>query len=72
MTDLVLALIIPFLLMVMVTRVTFSIVGACIVTWMVCLVVLPVESWIGGIIAFISFIIGFFVAKNRLKKTPGM
>ena len=72
MADIVLALIIPFLLMVVVTRVAFSVIGASIVTWMVCLVVLPVQSWIVGIIAFISFVIGFFVSKERLKKKPGM
>ncbi|ARK32061.1 DUF2198 family protein [Halalkalibacter krulwichiae] len=74
MTDLVLALVVPFLLMVVVTRVTFSIVGACIVTLMVCWVVLPVseQPWTVGVITLLSFVLGLIIAKKRLKKKPGM
>ncbi|GAE33072.1 DUF2198 family protein [Halalkalibacter akibai] len=73
MTDIVLALIVPFLIMVVTTRVTFSLLGACIVTWMVSLVVLPVQQqpWIIGIM-IISFIAGLLVSRKRLKKKPGM
>ncbi|MFC0469924.1 DUF2198 family protein [Halalkalibacter kiskunsagensis] len=74
MMDVVLALVIPFLLMIVVTRVTFSLIGAWIVTWMIGLFVLGLhqQSWVVGIIAFISFAIGLAVARKRLMKKPGM
>ncbi|MCL7746675.1 DUF2198 family protein [Halalkalibacter alkaliphilus] len=74
MLDLVLALVIPFLLMIVVTRVTFSILGACIVTWMIVLFVLQIhqQSWFVGVLAIISFIVGLIVAKKRLTHKQGM
>ncbi|WP_332629906.1 DUF2198 family protein [Halalkalibacter flavus] len=74
MLDLVLALVIPFLLMIVVTRVTFSILGACIVTWMIVLFVLQIhqQSWFVGVLAIISFILGLIVAKKRLAHKQGM
>jgi general stress protein CsbA len=74
MMDFVLALVIPFVTMIVVTRVTFSIVGACIVTWMIILFVLQVhqQSWGVWVLAIISFILGFNLAKKRLKRKPGM
>ncbi|WP_332695388.1 DUF2198 family protein [Halalkalibacter lacteus] len=74
MMDFVLALVIPFLLMIVVTRVTFSLIGACIVTWMIGLFVLGFhqQSWIVGMIAFISFAVGLAIARKRLQKKPGM
>ncbi|KHF41269.1 DUF2198 family protein [Halalkalibacter okhensis] len=74
MLDLVLALVIPFLLMIVVTRVTFSLLGACIVTWMIVLFVLQVhqQSWFVGVLAIISFIVGLIIARKRLKLKQGM
>ena len=74
MIDIVLALVIPFLLMIVVTRVTFSLIGACIVTWMVAFFVLTIhqQSWLIGIIALLSFVGGLVVARKRLKRKPGM
>lgn len=74
MIDIVLALVIPFLLMIVVTRVTFSLVGACIVTWMVMFFVLMVhqQSWFIGVMALLSFVGGLVVARKRLKRKPGM
>ncbi len=74
MMDIVLALVIPFLLMIVVTRVTFSLIGACIVTWMVAIFVLAIheQSWLVGLIAFLSFVGGLLVARKRLKHKPGM
>ncbi|TWI59978.1 DUF2198 family protein [Halalkalibacter nanhaiisediminis] len=74
MMDIALALVIPFLLMIVVTRVTFSLIGACIVTWMVAFFVLGIheQSWMVGVVALLSFAGGLVVARKRLQRKPGM
>ncbi|NEU30201.1 DUF2198 family protein [bacterium LRH843] len=74
MSEVLLALIIPFLLMIVVTRIAFSLVGACIVTWMVGLFVLSFHEkpWFIGVIAILSFAAGLAIARKRLKHKPGM
>ncbi|MBU8908662.1 DUF2198 family protein [Desertibacillus haloalkaliphilus] len=74
MIDLLLALLLPFLLMVAVTRVTFSVYGALIVTAMVMLFAFDLyqKSIIVIIISIISLVGGWFAARKLLKKKPGM
>ncbi|MDT8858749.1 CsbA family protein [Alkalihalobacillus sp. MEB130] len=74
MMDIVLAVVIPFILMIVVTRVTFSLLGACIVTWMIVLFVLQIhqQSWYVWILTIISFLLGLWIAKKRLQHKQGM
>ncbi|GAE27132.1 hypothetical protein JCM9140_3249 [Halalkalibacter wakoensis JCM 9140] len=74
MLDVALAVVIPFLLMIVVTRVTFSIMGACIVTWMIALFVLQIHQqfWVIWLLAILSFIAGLIVARKRLAHKQGM
>lgn len=74
MIDVGLAFFAPFLLMVVVTRITFSLLGACIVTFMVLFVVLDshAQPWPIMILTLLSFAGGFAVAKKRLKRIQGM
>ncbi|MCM3491718.1 DUF2198 family protein [Alkalihalophilus marmarensis] len=74
MSEILLALFAPFLLMVITTRVTFSLVGASIVTWMVILSVISVydKPWWLLLLAIPSFAAGVLIAKKVLIKRPGM
>ncbi|GAE31575.1 DUF2198 family protein [Alkalihalobacillus hemicellulosilyticus] len=71
--DVLFVLVVPFLLMVIVTRVTFSLVGATIVTLMIAFVLGVHEQpfWLIGL-AIGSFVVGLLVAKKVLKRKPGM
>ena len=74
MLDIWLAVVLPFLLMVGGTRVTFSVLGASIVTCMVLLFALQFyeKPWYVIVIALISFTLGFVMARSVLKRKPGM
>jgi general stress protein CsbA len=74
MSEILLALITPFLLIVITTRVTFSLIGASVVTWMVILSVMSVydKPWWLLLLAIPSFLVGVWVAKKVLIKRPGM
>ncbi|WP_100405429.1 DUF2198 family protein [Bacillus solitudinis] len=69
-----LALFLPFLLMVVITRVTFSLIGASIVTWMVLIFATGVheKSWILIVITVLSFAIGLMISNRRLRVKQGM
>ncbi|MCK0472982.1 DUF2198 family protein [Halalkalibacter sp. APA_J-10(15)] len=71
--DILFILVVPFLVMVIVTRVTFSLVGATIVTLMIAFVLgVHVQPfWVIGI-AIGSFVVGLLVAKKVLERKPGM
>lgn len=71
--DILLALAVPFLVMVIVTRITFSLIGATIVTAMLLFVIGTHEEpvWI-MFLTIGSFIGGFIVAKKNLKQKQGM
>lgn len=74
MMDIMLALILPFFIMIIITRITFSLIGACIVTWMLSIFVFSFhnESMFVIACALLSFIAGFYVARKRLTHNPGM
>ncbi len=73
MIEFILALVVPFLVMVIVTRIAFSLVGATIVTWMVSLFAFSFhEDALTAIAAIISFVGGFLLARKRLQQRPGM
>lgn len=74
MVDFLLALLLPFTLMLVVTRVAFNIYGALIVTLMVLLFGLNFheKSIIVNLIAIASLILGFIQSRKLLKKKPGM
>ncbi|KYG33733.1 DUF2198 family protein [Alkalihalobacillus trypoxylicola] len=66
--------IIPFLAMLIVTRVTFSIIGSSIVTWMILIFAVNVleMAWYLIVLSIISYMIGLFFSSKILKKKPGM
>ncbi|WP_088104252.1 DUF2198 family protein [Halalkalibacter urbisdiaboli] len=74
MMDVWLAMVLPFLLMVVITRVVFSLLGASIVTWMVMLFALGIyeKPWYIMAIGLLSFGIGVYIARNILKRKPGI
>ncbi|GAF65654.1 hypothetical protein BTS2_2552 [Bacillus sp. TS-2] len=60
--------------MLIVTRVTFSIIGSSIVTWMILIFAVDVleMAWYLIVIAIFSYMIGLFFSSKILKKKPGM
>ncbi|MBP3949998.1 DUF2198 family protein [Bacillus suaedae] len=74
MLELLLAFVIPFLAMIIVTRVTFSVFGGVIVTCMIAIFVLNVhmQSWFHVVLAVVSLVLGVFVARKQLRRKPGM
>ncbi|BAB07316.1 DUF2198 family protein [Halalkalibacterium halodurans] len=74
MMDVFLALVLPILLMVGVTRVTFHLLGATIVSFMVLFAWfrLHEKPWYVIAIALISLLAGWHFGKRVLKKKPGM
>ncbi|WP_100374015.1 DUF2198 family protein [Bacillus sp. FJAT-45037] len=74
MVEIILALILPLLLIVVITRVTFSLIGASIVTWMIILsvVVMNDHPWWLILLTIPSFLVGVKVAAKVLEKRPGM
>ncbi|WP_078555770.1 DUF2198 family protein [Bacillus alkalicellulosilyticus] len=74
MLDLILALILPFIIMVVVTRVAFSVIGAVIVSVMIMIFGIGVheQSFLVIALALVSTVAGWFAAQKVLKKKPGM
>ncbi|WP_096202454.1 DUF2198 family protein [Bacillus sp. FJAT-45350] len=74
MIDLLLALVLPFILMWVVTRVAFSIVGALIVTVMILVFALQFHerSYLEIGLALASLTFGWIQSKKLLRKKPGM
>lgn len=69
MIHVLLALIIPLLAMVIITRISYSIIGATIVTAMISFFVLHVhDSVVTAILAIISFLVGLKIARDRQAK----
>ncbi|KGA95661.1 hypothetical protein AJ85_17305 [Alkalihalobacillus alcalophilus ATCC 27647 = CGMCC 1.3604] len=69
-----LVLIAPLLLTIILTRVSFSLVGATIVTWMILIFAVRVHEmpWYLLLISIVSYIIGLLLSQKVLRKKPGM
>ncbi|WP_413378430.1 DUF2198 family protein [Alkalihalobacillus sp. 1P02AB] len=67
-------LIAPLLLMVILTRVSFSLVGATIVTWMILIFAMKVHEmpWYLILLSIVSYIVGLSLSQKVLRKKPGM
>lgn len=74
MIDIALALVLPILIMLIVTRVAFHLLGALVVTLMIMIGVVRIyERPIYEIVlAVISIVLGYYFAKKLLLKKPGM
>ncbi|HHY21922.1 MAG TPA: DUF2198 family protein [Bacilli bacterium] len=69
-----LALVLPVLIMLIVTRVAFHLLGALVVTLMIMIAVVRIyERPIYEIVlAAISLVVGYYLSKKLLQKKPGM
>lgn len=74
MIDIILALVLPVLIMLIVTRVAFHLLGALVVTLMIMIAVVRIyERPIYEIVlAVISLVVGYYLSKKLLQKKPGM
>ncbi|WP_026672324.1 DUF2198 family protein [Alkalihalobacterium bogoriense] len=74
MVDVIVALVLPFIIMVLVTRVAFSLIGAFIVTFMIMFVAVRIHEQTFFVIALacLSLYFGWMAAKKLLRKKPGM
>jgi len=74
MIDIILALVLPVLIMLIVTRVAFHLLGALVVTLMIMIAVVRIyERPIYEIVlAAISLVVGYYLSKKLLQKKPGM
>lgn len=74
MIDIILALVLPVLIMLIVTRVAFHLLGALVVTLMIMIAVVRIyERPIYEIVlAATSLVVGYYLSKKLLQKKPGM
>ena len=74
MTHIILALVLPVLIMLIVTRVAFHLLGALIVTLMIMIAAVRIHERpvYEMALTLISLVLGYYLSKKLLQKKPGM